>query len=185
MIRINLLPRERIRVPVPAPFRIGLVLVGVLVVAIAAAWWYLGARNAAVRGEITTLNEQITELEPKVRRVEELNRLIAAAERKEQLLHRLEAGRVPWAQVLLELRTIIPRDVWLTQVSAAADGSLVFNGMGLSYVSVARFMVNLESSAMFEGTDLTVSQKQKIGARDVINFSVTSRLTPRPEASSR
>lgn len=185
MIRINLLPRERIRAPVPAPFKIGLVVVGVLVVVIAAAWLYLEARNARVAADIAEINEQIAELEPTVRRVEELNRLIAAAERKEQLLRQLEASRVPWAQVLLELRTIIPRDVWLTQISAASDGALVFNGMGLAYVSVARFMVNLESSPMFEGTDLTVSQKQQIGAREVVNFSVTSRLTARTEASSR
>jgi hypothetical protein len=39
---------------------------------------------------------------------------------------------------------------------------------------------------MFEGTDLTTSQKQLIGARETINFSVTSRLTSkRTEASTR
>jgi Tfp pilus assembly protein PilN len=76
--------------------------------------------------------------------------------------------------------------VWLTSISAAQDGNLVFNGYGLSYTDVARFMVNLESSRMFESTDLTVSQRQLIANRQTINFSVTSHLTSRAtEASTR
>lgn len=186
MIRINLLPRERVRAPAPAPLRIGGVVLVLLVAAAVVATLFLNARNAAVRDEIAAINAEITELEPKVARVEELKRLIEVAERKEQMLKRLEAARIPWDQVLLELRVVIPRNVWLTSVSAAQDGNLVFNGFGLSYTDVARFMVNLESSPMFEGTDLTVSQRQMIANRQTINFSVTSHLTPkRTEASTR
>ena len=80
----------------------------------------------------------------------------------------------------------MPRDVWLTSISAAQDGNLIFNGFGLTYTAVARFMVNLEDSRMFEGTDLVASQKQSIGTRPTVNFSVTSRLTSkRTEAGSR
>ena len=186
MIRINLLPRERVRAPAPAPLRIGGAVIALLLVAVVAATLFLNARNAAVREEIAAINAEITELEPKVARVEELKRLIEVAERKEQMLKRLEAARIPWDQVLLELRVVIPRNVWLTSVSAAQDGNLVFNGFGLSYTDVARFMVNLESSRMFDGTDLTVSQRQLMGARQTVNFSVTSHLTSRrTEASTR
>ena len=186
MIRINLLPRERVRAPAPAPLRVGAVVVVLLVAVAVVATLALNARNAAVREKIKAINAEITELEPKVARVEELKRLIEVAERKEQMLKRLEAARIPWDQVLLELRGVVPRDVWLTSVSAAQDGNLVFNGFGLSYTAVARFMVNLESSQMFEGTDLTVSQKQQIANRQTINFSVTSHLTSRrTEASTR
>jgi Tfp pilus assembly protein PilN len=186
MIRINLLPRERERAPAAVPLRVGGLVVVLLLVAAIAATLALNARNNAIKEEIAAINAEITELQPKVAHVEELQRLIAAAERKEQMLKRLEAARIPWDQVLLELRVVIPRDVWLTSVSLAEDGNLVFNGYGMSYTAVARFMVNLEDSRMFMGTDLTVSQKQKIGARDVINFSVTSRLSSRrTEASTR
>jgi Tfp pilus assembly protein PilN len=186
MIRINLLPRERVRAPAPAPLRIGGVLIALLLAAVLVATLFLNARNRAVREEIAAINAEITELEPRVARVEELKRLIEVAERKEQMLKRLEAARVPWDQVLLELRVVIPRNVWLTSISAAQDGNLVFNGYGLSYTDVARFMVNLESSRMFESTDLTVSQRQLIANRQTINFSVTSHLTSRAtEASTR
>ena len=186
MIRINLLPSERVRAPAPAPLRIGGVLIALLLAAVVVATLFLNARNQAVRDEIAAINAEITELEPKVARVEELKRLIEVAERKEQMLKRLEAARIPWDQVLLELRVVIPRNVWLTSISAAQDGNLVFNGFGLSYTDVARFMVNLESSRMFESTDLTVSQRQLITNRQTINFSVTSHLTSRgTEASTR
>jgi type IV pilus assembly protein PilN len=186
MIQINLLPRERVRAPAPLPVRVGTLVLVLLVAAAVVATLALNARNATVRDKIATINAEITELEPRVARVEELKRLIEVAERKEQMLKRLEAARIPWDQVLLELRVVIPRDVWLTSVSAAQDGNLVFNGLGLSYTSIARFMVNLESSPMFEGTDLVSSQKQPIATRPTITFSVTSRLTSkRTEASSR
>lgn len=186
MIRINLLPRERLRAPAPAPLRIGGVVVVLLLAAAVVATLVINARNAAVRDELAAINAEITELEPKVARVEELKRLIEVAERKEQMLKRLEAARIPWDQVLLELRVVIPRSVWLTSIAAAQDGNLVFNGIALSYTAVAQFMVNVESSQMFEGTDLTTSQKQVIGTRPTINFSVTSRLTSkRTEASTR
>jgi len=187
MIRINLLPRERLRgAPTPAPLRVGAVVVVLLLASAVVATLALNARNRAVREEIAAINAEITELEPKVAEVENLKRLIEIAERKEQMLKRLEAARIPWDQVLLELRVVIPRNVWLISVSAAQDGNLVFNGFGLTYTDVARFMVNLESSNMFEGTDLTTSQKQLIGTRPTVAFSVTSRLTTkRTEASSR
>ena len=186
MIRINLLPREREGAPVAVPLRLGGLVVLLLLVAVAAVTLWLNDRNKTVEEQIAAIEAEITDLEPKVARVEELKRLIEAAELKEQMLKRLEAARIPWDEVLLELRGVIPRDVWLTSVSLGGDGNLVFNGFGLSYTAVARFMVNLESSRMFEGTDLTVSQKQVIGARETINFSVTSRLTSkRTEASTR
>jgi Tfp pilus assembly protein PilN len=162
------------------------VIAVLLVAAAVVATLLLNARNAAVRDEIAAINAEITELEPKVARVEELKRLIDVAERKEGMLKRLEAARIPWDQVLLELRVVMPRNVWLTSITAAQDGNLVFNGIGLSYTAVAQFMVALESSQMFEGTDFTAGQKQMIGTRPVINFSVTSRMTSkRTEASSR
>ncbi len=186
MIRINLLPRERARPAAPAPLRVLGLVAALLVVLAGVATIALNTRNDLVRAEIRDLDAKIAELQPKVAHVEQLKKLIQEAQRKEALLKRLESARIPWDDVLLELRVVMPRDVWLTQITAANDGSLVFNGFGLSYTSVARFMVNVEGSRMFEGTDLTTSQKQLIAARQVINFSVTSRLSAkRTEASTR
>jgi len=68
--------------------------------------------------------------------------------------------------------------VWLIRIEAKGDGNLTFNGFGLSYEAVARFMVNLDASPLFQDSDLSIGQKQTQGSREVINFSVTARLTP-------
>lgn len=186
MIRINLLPREAVRRRAFAPRVVILLLIGVIFALVSVSTLYLNARNARIRAAIKAVDTQIEALRPAVARVEALRKEIEIARRKEQILRRLEALRIPWAIVLAEMRTVMPQDVWLVQVSAADDGGLIFSGFGLTYESVARFMVNLEASPMFEGIDLTIGQKQKIGAREVVNFTVLGRLSEaRKEAGVR
>ncbi len=178
MIKINLLPRERIRRPAIAPrLLVALAFVAVLA-AVALTTVYLNVRNARVRAQIDEVNARIEALKPQVAEVEGLQRQIAEARRKEQLLRELQSLRIPWEKVLNELRKITPTDVWLTGVDAKGEGSLAFRGFGLSYESVARFMVSLDASPMFQEPDLTLGQKQVQGNRDVISFVVIARLAP-------
>jgi Tfp pilus assembly protein PilN len=187
MIRINLLPRERVRRGAAvAPRALALLMIGVLGFVVVASTLYLNARNRRVEAELARVNQEIEALKPKVARVEELRRQIEVARRKEQLLRQLEAMRVNWDVVLEEVRTLMPRDVWLTQVELRDAGALSFNGYAMTYEAVARFMVSLEGSEMFQNADMTISQKQKIANRNVINFSVVVNLvTERKEAQIR
>ncbi len=186
MIRINLLPREQLRRPGPAPRAVALLVIGILLLATVASTLYFNARNAAVRDEIARTEERIEGLKAQVSRVEALRRQIEAARRKQQLLQRLEAARVPWDTILEAVRTIMPKDVWLSQIAAGEDGGMNFIGYGLTYTAVAQFMVNLEDSPMFSGVDLILGQKQPVGGKQVVNFSLTSRLTlARKEAVRR
>lgn len=173
MIRINLLPRERVQRRPVAPRVLIVLVVGALAVATTAATLYLGARSARLRAQVEDVNAQIEELRPKVARVEQLRRAIEVARRKGDLLRTLELARVPWDLILDELRGVLPKDAWLTQVEMHDDGSMTFNGYALSYEAVARFMVSLEGSEMFKGIDMLISQKQIIAGRDVVNFSLT------------
>src|SRR3989441_9525526 len=104
--------------------------------------------------------------------------------RKEQLLRQIQAMRIPWERVMNELRKILPTDVWLIHIEAKGDGTLTFNGFGLSYESVARFMVNLNGSPVFQNADVVIAQKQHIGKLAVINFSVTAQLAPPGKAAA-
>ncbi len=185
MIKINLLPRERVRRPAIAPrLLVALAFVAVLA-ATALTTVYLELRNARVRAQIDDVNARIEELKPQVGEVEALQRQIADARKKEQLLRQLDSLRIPWDKVLTELRKIIPADVWLIRIEAKGDGDLTFNGFGMSYEAVARFMVNLDASPVFQGADLTIGQKQSQSGRDVINFSVTTHLAAQKEAGVR
>jgi len=186
MIRINLLPRERVRRKSVAPVALALFLMGVLRFVVVVSTLYLNARNRRVEAELARVNQEIEVLKPKVARVEELRRQIEVARRKEQLLRQLEAMRVNWDVILEEVRRILPRDVWLTQVELRDLGDLSFNGYAMSYEAVARFMVSLEGSEMFQNADMTISQKQKIANQNVINFSVIVKLVnERKEAQIR
>jgi Tfp pilus assembly protein PilN len=184
MIKINLLPKERVRRVAVAP-RILVGLVAVVVLAgLVLFTLYLNLQNALLRGEIAQVNARIEELRPQVAEVEALQRQINEARRKEQLLRQIEAMRIPWDRVLNELRKIMPADVWLIRVDAKGDGTLTFNGFGVSYESVARFMVNLNASPVFQNADVSIAQKQDMGNRPVINFSVTAQLAPPGKAAA-
>ncbi|HVH31968.1 MAG TPA: PilN domain-containing protein [bacterium] len=184
MIKINLLPKERVRRVAVAP-RILVGFVAVVVIAgLVLFTLYLNLQNALLRGEIAQVNARIEELRPQVAEVEALQRQINEARRKEQLLRQIEAMRIPWDRVLNELRKIMPADVWLIRVDAKGDGALTFNGFGVSYESVARFMVNLNASPVFQNADVSIAQKQDMGNRPVINFSVTAHLAPPGKAAA-
>jgi Tfp pilus assembly protein PilN len=186
MIKINLLPRERIR-RAPAAPRV-LIVAGVLLALAAAtvATVSLNARIGRLQRDLAEVNADIERLRPVVAEVEALQRRIAEARQKERLLQELEALRVPWDQILVELREIVPRDVWLIRVEARTDGNLTFNGFGFSYEALARFMVSLDRSDMFDGAELNIAQKQVQGGRETVNFSVSAKLvTAKKEAGLR
>lgn len=185
MIRINLLPKVRVRRAVVSPRTVFIIGAVVLVVVLAALTLYLDTRNARVQRESERVQVEIDALRPQVARVLDLERRITALRDKQQLLARLETARVAWSTVLIELSQVIPQDVWITQLAAAQDGRVTINGRGFSYTALARFMVNLDSSPVFEEIDLTASDKGKIGTRDVVSFSLTARLTATSQAASR
>lgn len=187
MIRINLLPQERAgRRRIAVPKGMVLLIPAAIVVLVAGSTVLLSQRNARVSNDLARVNREIEVLKPTVQRVEDLRREIDTARRKEQLLRQLEAMRVPWDTVLEEVRTVMPKDVWLTGAEVDDVGKLSFTGFGLTYEAVARFMVSLEGSEMFTDADMAQSQKQRIANRDVINFQVSVKLVQdRKEARTR
>ncbi len=185
MIRVNLLPKERVRRAVISPRTVILAGFAVLVVILIAFTLYLNARNSRLARESAQVQVEIDALRPQVARVQDLERSIAELREKQQLLAQLEAARVPWQTVLTEISQVIPRDVWLTQLSATQDGAVTLQGRGLSYSTVARFMLNLDASPFFDTVDLSNISKTKVGSRDVVQFSLTARLTPAAKEASR
>jgi Tfp pilus assembly protein PilN len=186
MIRINLLSKERASRR-PAVSRTVLALIAGSVAVLMIGFYLIhAAANANIANQIADTNKQIEVLRPQVVQVEVLKRRMETARKKADLLKSLEASRLPWDKVLEEFRAIVPKDVWVTNMAAADDGALTFDGYGMSYEAVARFMVNLESSKVFNGVDLAVAQKQQIASAEAVSFQLTGRLRQdRKEAGSR
>jgi len=186
MIRINLLSKEQASRG-PAISRAVLALIAGSVAVLMIGFYLIhAAANANIASQIADTNKQIQVLRPQVAQIELLKRQMEMVRRKADLLKSLEASRLPWDTVLEEFRAIVPKDVWVTNIAAADDGALTFDGYGLSYEAVARFMVSLESSKVFNGIDLAVAQKQQIASAEAVSFQLTGRLRQtRKEAGSR
>lgn len=181
MIRINLLPKAPTRRISGRPlFEIGIPLV---VLAIVVVWFLvLSGQVKDLKGEIQKTQGLIDELRPQVERVTQLKLQIEAAKKKEALLAGLLATQMPASSILTNLRVLIPKDVWITTLTVPNTGTFSLDGSAMSYVAVARLLENLESARLFEGLDLSVAERERVGTTDTVKYSVTGRLV-RPSAT--
>jgi Tfp pilus assembly protein PilN len=177
MITINLLaPGRRRRVgPTPGTF---LAVLGTALVIVALVAWtlYLGVRADTLKREVADLNKQIEALRPAVAEVDALERTITRLQQRQALLQALLASQLPASDTLEALRVVMPREVWLVSATTSTTRGVLFDGYTFSYKSVARFMVALSDSARFRNIDLTSTQKEKLGEREVVKFQVIGEL---------
>jgi len=180
-IRINLLaPERKVRRP-PNVLAIGLVVLAVLVVVLAVWTVSLQSRVAALRGQVAEVQADVDRLRPQAAEVERMRARLAALERREKLLQELFAQQIPAAEAVNELAAVIPQDSWITEFAVQGGRTVQVSGITTaSNVSLARFMVNLEDSTFFRNVDLSVSERQRIGDREVVRFSLTAELEGRP-----
>jgi Tfp pilus assembly protein PilN len=184
MITINLLAPGKRRATRVAPGAIFPVLgFGVLIVVLVLFSIYLSDQAASVRAQINAVNKQLEALGPITQEVQRLEQTIATLKARQTQLNQLLAMQLPASVSLEAIKTVIPRDVWLTNVATQEGRNIVFDGYTFSYKSVARFMVALRESGRFQNIDLTSTQKDHIGLREVVRFSVTGDLTGGPAKS--
>jgi Tfp pilus assembly protein PilN len=184
MITINLLAPGKRRATRVAPGAIFPVLgFGVVIVVLVLFSIYLSDQAASVRAQINAVNKQLEALGPITQEVQRLEQTIATLKARQTQLNQLLAMQLPASVSLEAIKTVIPRDVWLTNVATQEGRNIVFDGYTFSYKSVARFMVALRESGRFQNIDLTSTQKDHIGLREVVRFSVTGDLTGGPVKS--
>lgn len=187
-IRINLLApeRRRARRP-PSPLVVGLVILAALLVALGTWTVSLQGRTTALRNEVAQVQAEVDRLRPQAAEVERMRARLQAVQRREELLRQLFAGQVPAAETIAELAMAIPQDSWITEFALQGGRTVQLSGLTTaSNVSLAAFMVNLERSTLFRNVDLSVSERQRIGEREVVRFSLSAELeratgpTPQP-----
>lgn len=81
-------------------------------------------------------------------------------------------GRVRWFEVLPEISIIIPRSVWLKQLSWEENGNVVFSGSALDYESVFKFIDTLSMSSYFVSPKLIFIKEAKEDESKVLNFEI-------------
>ena len=91
------------------------------------------------------------------------------------------SGRVAWDRTLRQVSLVLPEDVWLTNLSAAAPGSsqvtagdagLTLTGSTYSQNGVARFLSRLAVVPDLANVRLQSSQSQVVNERELVQFTI-------------
>ena len=179
MITINLLAPGRRRPVGPAPgtmlaFLATAAVVGLLIMVTI----FLGTKAGSLHRQLNDVNKKMEALRPIAQEVERLEQTLRRLQDRQTVLQALLSRQLPATDSLRALRTVIPQDVWLIDLATSGARGVVFDGYTFTFKSVARFMVALKDSDRFRNIDLTSTQKEKIGERDVVKFQVTGELVP-------
>ncbi len=125
------------------------------------------ARNNFIRGEITKLEEQITEIE----RLEERRRQLIA---RKDVIERLQADRTRMVHLFDELVRTIPEGVRLTSIKQAGP-LLTLEGLAQSHARVSTYMRRIDESDWLTKPDLSIldAEGEDQGRRFAFTLSVT------------
>jgi Tfp pilus assembly protein PilN len=92
------------------------------------------------------------------------------------------SGRIAWDRVLRQVSLVLPEDVWLTNLSAAAPAAktgtataasgFTITGSTYSHSGVARFLARLQVIPDLENVHLLSSQSQLQDKRQLVQFTI-------------
>jgi len=180
-IRINLLAPERRRRRRIGPVGIGLAVLAAVVLLLVVVGVVLQVRIAGMRSHLEEVQAEVERLRPEALQVERMKRAVDAMHRRETFIRQFFTAQIPAAEAILDLSLAIPRDTWITQFLVQGGRAVQVEGVtAQDNESVALFMLNLDQSPHFRNVDLSVSERQRIGTRDVIRFSLTAELEGTP-----
>lgn len=116
--------------------------------------------------------------EPKIKRLQEEEAIIR---RKMDILYQTASSRAVWLDIFNSISGILPKDVWITDMSGIISieksglGRMDLNGSALSYQSVNNFVSSLKSLPGFSDVKPVSSsvESDKDTGEEVVKFSVT------------
>ncbi len=81
-----------------------------------------------------------------------------------------------WVELLPELRLIIPKTVWLNNLSWKEGNDLTLSGYSLSYDSVFKFIDTLKASPYFAYPQFTYARKSNIDNKELVQFEIRCKV---------
>jgi Tfp pilus assembly protein PilN len=203
---VNLLPRDDGRgkrtKAQNAPIAIGLALA--LVVSVVIAGFFLSS-SAAVKDKQGALGRAKAELAvlPPLPGAQSQTEVQLVGQQKDRLnaLTSALSRRVAWDRILREVATVLPDDVWLTNLSArspsspaspspaaptapgAAPTGFVLTGYTYSQSGVARLLSRLAVLPDLRNVQLQSSALSKVGELQIVQFTILADV-PAPGATS-
>jgi Tfp pilus assembly protein PilN len=185
MRAVNLLPREEAKRSFQA--KRGVVFGGVggaaLATAVLASMLITaGGAASSKQEELDALRAQIAAI-PTVPVLDTSEEDALAAEKGARVgaLSAALSGRVAWDRTLRQVSLVLPEDVWLTNLSAAAPSSsqatagaagFTLTGSTYSQNGVARFLSRLAVIPDLANVRLLSSQSQVVNERELVQFTI-------------
>jgi len=173
MIKVNLLPyrdvqkKEKVWQQIFA--MIGGVLLGLIILGI--AHWQLFLYEANLEKNKQDLEAEIKDLEKKIGEMDKIKAQKAEIERKLGIIEKLSLQRLSMAELLYNIGSSIPDNVWLTSLSDKGN-ELILDGEALTANDVSIFMNHLGQIKSFSKINLVALEQTTKGELKVIKFNL-------------
>ncbi len=178
MIRINLLPhrelkrrarQQQITVLAGATFILGLLIVGVVHVAIVGQIEYQNGRNNYMKDQIVILDKQVEE----IKKIKELTDALLA---RKKVVETLQNDRVEVVHLLDQLVRLLPDGVYFRSIKQTSH-DINLTGYAQSNSRVSVLMRNLESSPWLESPSLIEIKAATVNNARLNEFNLDVKLT--------
>lgn len=156
----------------------GLVILGLLVTA--GYWFYLHQTIGGLDEEIAVAQEELDELAPIIREVEEFKAKKADLERKIGVINELKANQKGPVRIMDQVSQALPELLWLTQMQVQGN-RVQIRGQAFNTNAVANFIENLDQVPEFQ--EPTLRETAQRGRENVYEFNLEFNFV-RPEEAA-
>lgn len=173
MARINLLPwREELRKEQRRQFFVVLLGMGVLMLLlIGYVHWHVEGMIAHQEGRNGFLQNQIKEVEVKIKEIEELEQQIGQLRSRMKVIEQLQGNRSQVVHVFEELAKAVPEGLFISSAKQTGS-SLAIEGRAQSNARVSSFMRNLDASSWFDNPALDVIETDSKAGQGMRSFKL-------------
>jgi type IV pilus assembly protein PilN len=182
MIKINLLEVEkerRVKAAAPGGVPTGLLALVIIGLTIAAFVFYLLAKQKQVSDleeDIAKKRIQKKELEPYIKRVEELDQRRQELAQKNHAIELLRSQRTIPVHIMDEISRALPDYLWITNMKVEGE-TLSIQGATLQEQAIPTFMKNLDASEFIGTCSLIETTQALTEQQPSTTFSITAPIT--------
>lgn len=122
MIRVNLLPEELRRTGGAQPLMLGVLLGGIVPLAIlGCVYVYLWFNVIVVEEKLAHLQQEVSQLNAQAAEVDSLQEDITDYKERERIIIQIKTNRILWSRKLDALATMTPPEIWITKLRVKKD----------------------------------------------------------------